>query len=71
MRFLNVVFIALIALALIAVGSVYVGNHQVLNQYVVLWENHKVKVSMVLIGAFLLVFVLLQRAVVRGRKRSS
>lgn len=58
MRFLNVVFIALIALALIAVGSVYVGNHQVLNQYVVLWENHKVKVSMVLIGAFLLGFVL-------------
>jgi lipopolysaccharide biosynthesis regulator YciM len=58
MRFINVVFIALIVFLLIALGSVYAINSQVLNQNVVLWEGHRVRVTTVLIGVFFLGFVL-------------
>jgi len=58
MRFINVIFIALIVFTLVSVGYVYVENHVVLSQEIVLMQNHKVRVTSLIIGVFLLGFVL-------------
>lgn len=58
MRFLNVLFFALVAFALLAVGYLYVENMQVLSRDVMLWGGYQVKVSSLLIGVFLLGFFL-------------
>ena len=58
MRLINVLFIAIIAFVLISVGFVYVQNSGVMGNEIVLWEQVRVKVSTLLIGMFLLGFVL-------------
>lgn len=58
MRFINVVFIALIVFVLISLSSIYAINSQVLSQNLVIWEGQKVRVSTVLIGVFFLGFIL-------------
>jgi lipopolysaccharide biosynthesis regulator YciM/uncharacterized membrane protein YciS (DUF1049 family) len=58
MRLINVLFIAIIAFILISVGYVYVQNSMVMGTEIVLWEQIRVKVSTLLIGVFLLGFVL-------------
>jgi len=58
MRFINVIFIAIIAFALVSVGYVYVENHVVLSQEIVLIQDHRVRVTSLLIGVFLLGFIL-------------
>jgi lipopolysaccharide biosynthesis regulator YciM len=58
MRLINVLFIAIIAFVLISVGYVYVQNSLVMGTEIVLWEQVRVKVSTLLIGVFLLGFVL-------------
>jgi len=58
MRLINVLFIAIIAFVLISVGYVYVENALVMGTEVVLWQQARVKVSTLLIGVFLLGFVL-------------
>jgi lipopolysaccharide biosynthesis regulator YciM len=58
MRLINVLFIALIAFVMISVGYVYIQNASIMGREIVLWENVNVKVSTVLIGVFLLGFVL-------------
>ena len=58
MRLINVLFIAIIAFVLISVGYVYVQNSTLMATEVLLWEPVRVKVSTLLIGVFLLGFVL-------------
>ena len=58
MRLINVLFIAIIAFILISVGYVYVQNSLVMGTEIVLWEQARMKVSTLLIGVFLLGFVL-------------
>ncbi|BDU75114.1 tetratricopeptide repeat protein [Mesoterricola sediminis] len=58
MRLINLLFIALIAFALMSVGYVYMRNTAVLGLDVMLWSDASVRVSSLLIGAFLLGFVL-------------
>ena len=58
MRLINVIFIAIIAFVLISVGYVYVHNFLVMGNEVELWQHAKVKVSTLLIGVFLLGFIL-------------
>jgi lipopolysaccharide biosynthesis regulator YciM len=58
MRLINVLFIAIIAFVLISVGYVYVQNSTLMATEVLLWEPLRVKVSTLLIGVFLLGFVL-------------
>lgn len=58
MRLINLLFIALIAFALMSVGYVYMRNTAVLGLDVALWNNASIRVSSLLIGAFLLGFVL-------------
>jgi lipopolysaccharide biosynthesis regulator YciM len=58
MRLINVIFIAIIAFVLISVGYVYVQNAGVMGNEVELWHNAQVRVSTLLIGVFLLGFVL-------------
>ena len=58
MRLINVLFIAIIAFVLISVGYVYVQNSLVMGTEIVLWEQVRMKVSTLLIGVFLLGFVL-------------
>jgi lipopolysaccharide biosynthesis regulator YciM len=57
MRLINVIFIA-IAFVLISVGYVYVQNAGVMGNEVELWQHAQVRVSTLLIGVFLLGFVL-------------
>ena len=58
MRLINVIFIAIIAFVLISVGYVYVANGPVMGNEVELWQHVRVRVSTLLIGVFLLGFVL-------------
>ncbi len=58
MRLINVLFIVLIAFVLMSVGYVYMGNTAVLGQDIQLWSGASVRVSSLLVGAFLLGFVL-------------
>jgi len=58
MRLINVIFIALIAFILISVGYVYVANGPVMGTPVELWQHVRIRVSTLLIGMFLLGFVL-------------
>jgi lipopolysaccharide biosynthesis regulator YciM len=58
MRLINVIFIAIIAFVLISVGYVYVQNAGVMGNEVQLWQHAQVRVSTLLIGVFLLGFVL-------------
>jgi len=58
MRLINVIFIAIIAFVLISVGYVYVQNSAVMGNEVELWQHAQVRVSTLLIGVFLLGFVL-------------
>jgi len=58
MRLINVVFIVLIAFVLMSVGYVYMQNSSVLAQDVMLWNHISIRVSSLLIGVFLLGFVL-------------
>jgi lipopolysaccharide biosynthesis regulator YciM/uncharacterized membrane protein YciS (DUF1049 family) len=58
MRLINVIFIAIIAFILISVGYVYVANGPVMGNEVELWQHVRVRVSTLLIGMFLLGFVL-------------
>ncbi|NTV76195.1 MAG: hypothetical protein HGA66_18580, partial [Holophaga sp.] len=58
MRLINVLFIVLIAFVLMSVGYVYMGNTAVLGQNIKLWTDVSVRVSSLLVGAFLLGFVL-------------
>ena len=58
MRLINVIFIAIIAFVLISVGYVYVQNAGVMGNEVELWQHAQVRVSTLLIGVFLLGFVL-------------
>ena len=58
MRLINVVFIVLIAFVLMSVGYVYMQNSSVLAQDVMLWNQISIRVSSLLIGVFLLGFVL-------------
>jgi lipopolysaccharide biosynthesis regulator YciM len=58
MRLINVLFIAVIAFVAISVGYVYMQNSTQLATEVLLWEPVRVKVSTLLIGVFLLGFVL-------------
>lgn len=58
MRFINVVFIALIVLALVSVGYIYEQNHAVMSMPVVLSDHSRIRVSMLLVGVFLAGFVL-------------
>jgi lipopolysaccharide biosynthesis regulator YciM len=58
MRLINVLFIALVAFVLVSVGYVYVENSRLMAGEVLLWDNLRVKVSTLLIGVFLLGFVL-------------
>jgi lipopolysaccharide biosynthesis regulator YciM len=58
MRLINVIFIAIIAFVLISVGYVYVQNAAVMGNEVALWQHVEVRVSTLLIGVFLLGFVL-------------
>jgi len=58
MRLINVIFIAIIAFVLISVGYVYVQNAGIMGNEVQLWQHAQVRVSTLLIGVFLLGFVL-------------
>ena len=58
MRLINVLFIVLIAFVLMSVGYVYVHNTDVLGRNIELWTSVSIRVSSLLIGAFLLGFVL-------------
>jgi lipopolysaccharide biosynthesis regulator YciM len=58
MRLINVLFIAIIAFVLISVGYVYVQNSSQLATEVLLWDPVRVRISTLLIGVFLLGFVL-------------
>ncbi|HLO65847.1 MAG TPA: tetratricopeptide repeat protein [Holophaga sp.] len=58
MRLINLLFIALIAFALMSVGYIYMRNTAVLGLDVALWSDASIRVSSLLIGAFLLGFVL-------------
>ena len=58
MRLINVIFIAIIVFVLISVGYVYVQNAAVMGNEVELWQHAQVRVSTLLIGVFLLGFVL-------------
>ena len=62
MRLINVVFIVLIAFVLMSVGYVYMQNTKVLGLDILLWNQGSapvsIRVSSLLIGAFLLGFVL-------------
>jgi lipopolysaccharide biosynthesis regulator YciM len=58
MRLINVIFIAVIAFVLVSVGYVYVQNSRLMATEVLLWEPVRVRVSTLLIGVFLLGFVL-------------
>jgi len=58
MRLINVLFIVLIAFVLMSVGYVYVHNTGTLGQDIELWSNTRIRVSSLLIGVFLLGFVL-------------
>ena len=58
MRLINVLFIALIVFVLISVGYVYVQNATIMAKEIALWNQVSVKVSTVIIGVFLLGFVL-------------
>jgi len=58
MRLINVLFIVLIAFVLMSVGYVYVHNTKILGENITLWTDVSIRVSSLLIGAFLLGFVL-------------
>jgi lipopolysaccharide biosynthesis regulator YciM len=58
MRLINMFFIALIAFVLMSVGYVYTRNTGVLALDIKLWGDVSVRVSSLLLGAFLLGFVL-------------
>jgi lipopolysaccharide biosynthesis regulator YciM len=58
MRLINVLFIAIIAFVLISVGYVYVENAKLMALEILLWDPVRVKVSTLLIGVFLLGFIL-------------
>jgi lipopolysaccharide biosynthesis regulator YciM len=58
MRLINVLFIAIIAMVLTSVGYVYVQNARLMGMGVTLWNQNQIKVSTLLIGVFLLGFIL-------------
>jgi len=58
MRLINMIFIAIIAFVLCSVGYVYVQNQGIMATGVKLWSPVEVKVSTLLIGVFLLGFIL-------------
>ncbi len=58
MRLINVLFIGLIAFVLMSVGYVYMQNTPVLGQDIVLWNHVSIRVSSLLVGVFLLGFVM-------------
>lgn len=58
MRLINVLFIAIIAFVLLSVGYVYWQNSTLMGTEVLLWDPVRVKVSTLIIGVFLLGFVL-------------
>jgi tetratricopeptide (TPR) repeat protein len=58
MRLVNVLFIAIIAFVLLSVGYVYWQNSRLMATEVLLWDPVRVKVSTLIIGVFLLGFVL-------------
>jgi predicted Zn-dependent protease len=58
MRLINVLFIAIIVFVLLSVGYVYTQNARLMATEVLLWDPVRVKVSTLIIGVFLLGFVL-------------
>lgn len=58
MRLINVIFLALVAFVITSVGYLYINNHWIMSQEISLWGHTTIKISTLLIGTFLLGFIL-------------